>query len=129
MIPKILIPAAALNGLGAVAIGAASQHLLAGDPHRAELALTGVRYGLPHAAALLALGALAVPVAPLPRRLLSLAGASLALGVTLFAFSLYLLALGAPAEIAVATPIGGTLMILGWALLLAFGLTALGGAS
>lgn len=118
---RVWIVAAGLNGLAAVAVGAATQHLWAGDPHRVLLSETAVRYGLPHAAVLLALVALPIPQRRLARGLLALAGACLALGVTLFSGSLFALAAGAPETLAMATPVGGSLMILGWGLLLAFG--------
>ena len=118
--PWILV--SGLNGVAAVVVGALSQHLWAGDPHRLMLAETGVRYGLPHAAALLAMTALPMPPGRAARQLLSAAGLVLAPGVTLFSFSLYALAAGAPAFAARLTPIGGTLMILGWALVIAYAL-------
>src|SRR5581483_4916017 len=88
------IVAAGLNGLAAVAAGASVQHLGTDEAARA-LAETAVRYGLPHAAALLALGALPAPGRRLARGLLAAAGASLTLGTTLFAGTLYALAAGA----------------------------------
>jgi uncharacterized membrane protein YgdD (TMEM256/DUF423 family) len=112
--------AAGINGLGAITAGALAQHLWAGDLHRLMLAETGVRYGLPNAAALLALAVLAQLADKKPHRLLSAAGAALAFGTTLFSFSLYALAADAPEFIAALTPIGGSLMILGWALLIAY---------
>ena len=115
-----LIVAAGLNGLVAVTAGAAAQHLWVDEPARA-LADTAIRYGLPHAAALLALGALPRPARKLARGLLAVASGSLALGVTLFAGGLYALAAGAPAEVTYVVPAGGSLMILGWGLLLAYG--------
>jgi len=123
---RLWLLAAALNGFAAVAVGALTQHLWAGDPHRALLAEIAVRYGLPHAAALVALVAL-----PKPEKgalLLAAAGSSLALGVTLFAMSLYALAAGAPPWLAALTPLGGTLMILGWLLLIVYALIGRRGA-
>jgi uncharacterized membrane protein YgdD (TMEM256/DUF423 family) len=113
---------AGFNGVAAVIVGAMAQHLWAGDPHRLLLAETGVRYGLAHAAALLTLAALPAPSANVARMLLSGARASMAAGATLFSVSLYVLAAGAPEAIAALTPIGGTLMILGWALVMAYAL-------
>ena len=113
--------AAGLNGLAAVGMGAAAQHLWAEAAASAQLAETAVRYGLPHAVALLVLGALPVPARSLARGLLAAAGASLALGVTLFAGVLYALAAGAPPTLRGVVPAGGSLMILGWGLLLAYG--------
>ncbi|HEV3176548.1 MAG TPA: DUF423 domain-containing protein [Stellaceae bacterium] len=118
---RLWIVAAGLNGLAAVAVGAAVQHVWTDDTPRALLAETGVRYGLPHAAALLALGVLPIPTRKLARGLLAAAGSSLALGVTLFAGTLYILAAGALPELMLAVPVGGSLMILGWGLLLAYG--------
>ncbi len=121
------IVAAGLNGLAAVTAGAAAQHLWADDAAR-TLADTAVRYGLPHAAALAALAALPTPARKLARALLAVAGAALALGATLFAGSLYALAAGAPPVVTYVVPAGGSLMILGWGLLLAYGV-ALGRAA
>lgn len=114
------IVAAGLNGLAAVTAGAAAQHLW-GDAAGRALAETAVRYELPHAVALLVLGALPIPTRRLARGFLAGAGASLALGVTLFAGALYALAAGAPSAVTLAVPVGGSLMILGWGLLLAYG--------
>jgi uncharacterized membrane protein YgdD (TMEM256/DUF423 family) len=116
-----LIVAAGLNGLAAVTAGAVAQHLWGDTAGSAQLAETAVRYGLPHAVALLVLGALPVPSRKLARSLLAAAGASLALGVTLFAGALYALAAGAPPVVTFVVPVGGSLMILGWGLLLAYG--------
>jgi uncharacterized membrane protein YgdD (TMEM256/DUF423 family) len=117
---SILLAVAALNGLVAVAIGAASQHLWAGDPHAAMLAETGVRYGLPHAAVLAALAAIPPPASASARRFLGAAGASLALGATLFCGSLFALAASGSTAIGRLAPVGGSLMIFGWILLLGF---------
>ena len=110
---KLWIVAAGINGLAAVTAGAAAEHLWVDATARA-LADTAIRYGLPHAAALLALGALPVPARRLARGLLAIAGTVLALGVTLFAA-------GAPSVLTFIVPTGGSLMILGWGSLLAYG--------
>ena len=115
---RLWLLAAGLNGLAAVALGALARHLWGDDPHRVLVAETAVRYGLPHAAALIALVAL-----PKPERgalLFGAAGSSLALGVTLFAMSLYALAAGGGAWLSALVPLGGTLMILGWLLLVVY---------
>ena len=117
---RLWIVAAGINGLAAVTAGAAAQHLWVDDAARA-LADTAIRYGSPHAAALLALGALPVPVRRVACGLLAIAGTVLALGVTLFAGALYARAAGAPSVLTFVVPIGGSLMILGWGLLLAYG--------
>jgi len=117
---KILLFAAGINGLAATAIGAAAQHLWTGDPAARTLVETGVRYGLPHAAAMLAFAAFALPERGMARRLHGAAALSLAVGTTIFCGSLYALAAGAGAEFTRIAPVGGSLMILGWVLLLCF---------
>jgi uncharacterized membrane protein YgdD (TMEM256/DUF423 family) len=119
---KWLIVAAGLNGLAAVTAGAAAQHLWVDDAARG-LADMAVRYGLPHAAALLALGALPAAPRKLTRGLLAVGGTALALGVTLFSSALYALAGGAPPALTLVVPVGGSLMILGWGVLLAYGVS------
>jgi uncharacterized membrane protein YgdD (TMEM256/DUF423 family) len=102
--------------------GAAAQHLWVDEAARA-LADTAIRYGLPHAAALLALGALPMSTRKLARALFAFAGTALAFGVTLFAGALYALAAGAPPALTFVVPVGGSLMILGCGLLLAYGVS------
>ncbi len=115
MTERLWILLAGLSGAAAVTADAAARHVLAGDPHRLELAATGGRYGLVHAVALLALAALAGRAGPGGAgRWLALAGWCFALALILFPGSLYLLAAGAPPGVAWLTPIGGTLFILGW---------------
>ena len=108
-----LLPAlAALNGLLAVAVGAFGAHALQ-DAQAQEWIRTATIFQLPHAAAAIAL------VAWRPgHRLVALAAWAMVLGALLFGGSLQALALGAPRAIAMVAPIGGTILILGWALLL-----------
>ena len=106
---------AGLSGAAAAAAAAIARHLLAGDAYRLDLADTGGRFGLIHAVALLAVAALSRGAAAgAARRALLAAGWCFAAALLLFPGSLYLLAAGAPAGVAVLTPIGGTLFILGW---------------
>ncbi|MBS0295785.1 MAG: DUF423 domain-containing protein [Proteobacteria bacterium] len=97
----------AVNGLLAVGFGAFAAHGL-NDPAAKELIRTGAFYQLTHAAA----GAAAVNRS----RWSTLA---MQLGGLIFAGSLYALAFGAPRVLGLATPVGGILMIAGWAVLLA----------
>ena len=99
---------AALFGLTGVAAGAFAAHGPPGaDPRVLELVGTGASYSLWHALAMLAYAGLrGTSKAPL---------ALFAVGVALFSFSLYALALGAPRAVAYATPVGGLALILGWA--------------
>lgn len=114
---RLYIVIAALFGLTGVAAGALGAHgPPSADPRALELARTGSAYALWHALAILAYLGL--------RGRGGLAPGLFALGVALFSFSLYALALGAPRAVAYATPVGGMALILGW---LAFGVEALRG--
>jgi uncharacterized membrane protein YgdD (TMEM256/DUF423 family) len=105
---------AALAGAAAVIADAMAQHW-ADDPARAALAATGSRYALVHAAALLALVALLR---------FGAAGGWLvgacwcfALALPLFSGTLLLRAAGAGPWLTPLVPVGGTLFIAGWAVL------------
>jgi uncharacterized membrane protein YgdD (TMEM256/DUF423 family) len=103
--------AAALLALVAVAMDALAAHALTGaaEPRAAELVATGSRHQLAHALAILVAGALRPE--RLAARLAFLAGA------VLFPGALYGLALGLPRGLAAVAPLGGGLLLLGWALL------------
>lgn len=115
---RIYLVAAGVNGAMGVAVGAWAAHGLADrmPPEALEWIRTGVSYQLWHAAALLGLAALATRHAT---RLIALAGAGFGLGALLFAGSLYLYAWSAQTWLALATPLGGALMIVGWLAVLA----------
>lgn len=96
---------AALSAALAIAAGAFGTHRFTGKD--AEWLRTGGFYQLTHAIAVLALMRVAAPGA-----LWTLLG-----GATLFAATLYAMALGAPRWLGAVTPIGGVAMIAGWLLL------------
>ncbi len=93
---------AALSAALAVAAGAFGAHG-ASSPQAAEWLRTGGLYQLIHAVAALAIMGTA-------------RGASITLliGGAIFAVTLYAMALGAPKWLGAATPIGGSLLIIGW---------------
>lgn len=97
---------AAVAGLAAVGFAAAGAHLVA-DPEAAKRVATGAHVALPHAAAVLAIGE-RHPGAAL----------AMAAGALLFSFLLYGLGLGLPEGFTLAVPVGGTLMLAGWGLLI-----------
>jgi len=97
---------AALNGLLAVAVGAFGAHAMT-DPQAKAWVTTGAVYGLAHAAAALAV----ITRAPA-------AAWSMTFGALVFSDTLYLMAFGLPRWLGAVTPIGGVLMIVGWALLI-----------
>lgn len=93
---------AAVSAALAVAAGAFGAHAAAGE-QQAEWLRTGGMYQLVHAIAALAIMGHA-------------RGAAIALlvGAAIFALTLYAMALGAPRWLGAVTPIGGTLLIIGW---------------
>lgn len=103
---------AALSGFLAVAAGAFAAHGLA-DPTSKELMRTGSSYEAIHALAMLACAAL---VRGTPSRH-GLAPGLFLTGTLLFSGSLYALAFGAPRWAGAITPVGGLLLLGGWAAL------------
>lgn len=109
MASRFFLAVSGVSGAISVAVDAAAVHLLAGAP--AGLAATAARYGLIHAAALLAIALLS----DRDRLWLDIAGWLFVAGLVLFCGSLDLMAAGAPAGFAVTVPWGGSAFILGWA--------------
>ena len=107
--------AAALGGFLSVAAGAATAHLPAGE-RGAELLRTGALYGMVHAAALVAVTAIAQSSDRF-RLALTIAGWSFAAGMLLFSLSLFALALTEREWLSMITPFGGTGLLVGWAAL------------
>lgn len=109
---RIWLAIAGLGGAASVVAGALAAHL-ADDPRAAELLRTGALYGMVHAAALIAVMALAQGREP-RRGAAAVAGWSFAIGIVLFSFSLFALAGGGERWLGWLTPFGGALLILGW---------------
>ncbi len=97
---------AAVNGLLAVAVGAFGAHAIA-DPQAKAWIATGATYGLGHAAAAFAVMARSRGAAW-----------AMTLGALLFAGALYVLGVTGQRWLGMVAPVGGTLMIAGWAILL-----------
>jgi len=106
---------AGVGGMASVIAGAAAAHL-ADDPATARLLTNGALYGLVHAAALVAVIALAQG-RELRRGLAFVAGSCFALGIVLFSLAQFAHALTGIREFGWAVPFGGTAFILGWAAL------------
>ena len=104
-----------LAGLS-VAAGAFGAHGLDGriEPRLLDVFTTAARYQMTHALALLAV---AWGVTRWPHARLEHGGWLIAAGVIVFSGSLYLLALTGIRWLGAITPIGGVLMISGWAVL------------
>ena len=109
---RIWLMLAALNGLMAVGAGAFGAHAVS-DPVVKEWLRTGAQYQLVHAVAGLACYGLL-------RVMLTQAGIAawlFGLGGLIFGLSLYLMALTGARALGAVTPIGGVLMLAGWAVL------------
>ena len=110
---RIWLALAALNGLMAVAAGAFGAHAVS-DPQAKEWLRTGAQYQLAHAVAGLACyGLLRLSIGPA-----SWAGWMFGFGALIFGGSLYLMALTGARMLGAVTPIGGVLLLAGWALLI-----------
>lgn len=112
---RLWLAIAGLMGIASVVSGAIATHL-ATDARAGELLRTGAVYGMVHAALLIAVIALAQGREP-RRGAAVFAGWSFALGVVLFSGSLFALAAGGPLWFGWIAPVGGALLILGWAAL------------
>jgi uncharacterized membrane protein YgdD (TMEM256/DUF423 family) len=93
---------AAISAALAVAAGAFGAHGAAG-PQEADWLRTGGLYQLVHAVAALAIMGFARGPAIM-----------LLVGAAIFSLTLYAMALGGPRWLGAVTPIGGTLLIIGW---------------
>ncbi len=125
---RLWISAAAVNGFLAVALGAYAAHSLRG---RVEAELVGwvevgADYGLAHALALLGVGLLAGRAGP-PPWTLRLTGWGFLAGSVLFSGVLYVMGVTGLRALGPIVPVGGVLLMAGWAALFAYGL-GLGGA-
>lgn len=100
---------AVLGALG-VAAGAFGAHSLELAAQQQQWWSTAVEYQMYHALALLACGGLGQRCA----RRAALPAWSLFVGTLVFSGTLYAMALGAPRWLGAVTPVGGTLLIVGW---------------
>ena len=119
---RLWICAAAVNGLLAVGLGALAAHGLRGrvDPERLAWIETGSDYGMAHGLALIGV-ALLVGRAPVPSRALTLAGWGFLAGTVLFSGALYVMGLTGMRALGAVVPVGGILLLGGWAALLVYG--------
>ncbi len=110
---------AALSGFFCIAFGAFAAHGLEKNLTPKALAWieTGLKYQFFHTVALMVLGTLQLYLKADTDRVINWIGSTWSLGIVLFSGSLYALALGAAKSVAWLTPIGGTLFLMGWAML------------
>jgi uncharacterized membrane protein YgdD (TMEM256/DUF423 family) len=114
-VTRVWLAIAGLAGLASVLAGALAVHAVA-EPRAVELLRTGALYGMVHAAALVAVIALAQGREP-RRGPATVAGWSFSLGIVLFSGSLFALAAGAARWLGWVAPFGGAALMLGWAAL------------
>ncbi len=116
---RIWLAIAGIYGFLAVAAGAFGAHGLKGrfGTQETELFTTAVRYQMWHALALLAVAWLASRGGDTVPGAVTLAGAGFAAGVLLFSGSLYVMAFTDIRALAPVTPVGGGLLLAGWAAL------------
>lgn len=119
-----IIVAGALLGVAGVILGAWGAHGLAESLTAAQLSSwsTAVQYQQVHVLAVLVC-AVWQRLSPRPIRFLPSAVYAWLGGTILFSGSIYALTLGGPSWLGPITPLGGLLMIMGWGLLIAAGLT------
>ena len=130
---------AALSGFFCVALGAFAAHGLTKilEPKALAWIDTGLKYQMFHTLALLAVSLLQIPFSSVEKSSLSstalypsvLYPIALAFvsycwvgGILLFSGSLYALAFGASKVVAWITPVGGTLFLIGWGILIHYSL-------
>ena len=109
---RLLMALAALSGLMAVAFGAFGAHGVS-DPQAKAWLQTGAHYQIVHALAAFA----AIMVWRIGAGAGLAAGWLFLAGGFVFAVTLYLMGLGGPRWLGAVTPVGGALMIAGWAVL------------
>ncbi|MHA1152606.1 MAG: DUF423 domain-containing protein [Alphaproteobacteria bacterium] len=119
---RLWICAAAVNGLLGVALGAHATHSLRGrvDPERISWVEVGADYGLVHALALLGVALLLGRTTPPPRSL-RLAGWGFLAGSVLFSGTLYIMGMTGLSALGAVVPVGGVLLLGGWAALFVHG--------
>lgn len=114
---KSFLVTGSILGVTAVILGAFGAHALKAilDAEAIQSYQTGVRYQMFHALLLLIVGAIGNK---LPKRTQKTVYYLITIGVLFFSVSIYLLTILDLTSIALLTPLGGSLMIIGWIFLL-----------
>ena len=121
MTDKFFIQAGALLGALAVALGAFGAHALKAmleSSNRVDTFETAVKYQFYHAIGLVLIGLLFQNCAVNAERFSHWSGYAFLIGVVIFSGSLYTICFTGIRAFGAVAPIGGTLMIVGWVLLL-----------
>jgi uncharacterized membrane protein YgdD (TMEM256/DUF423 family) len=114
---KSVITVASISGLLAVIVGAFGAHILKGiiSPEMLDSYKTGVQYQFYHTFALLYVGIL---MNFKQTKALKWSGYLFMTGILLFSGSLYAMAISGVKALGLITPLGGTIWILAWILLI-----------
>lgn len=117
---RFSIVAGAVAGFLAVVLGAYAAHGLPGamTPQAEAWIDTGLRYHGIHAVALLAVGLL-----PRPNLWSRVAAWAFLLGMVVFSGLLYAMAFTSLSDLGAMVPVGGLLLLLGWAALIGYAVT------
>lgn len=117
---RTFLTLSAINGFVAIALGAFAAHGLSGrlSPKMLQVFETGAEYQMTQGLALLGV---AILTNQWPQsRALKISGWAFVLGLILFPFSLYLLALTGLGWLGAITPLGGLGFLVGWVALAVF---------
>ncbi len=119
---RLWVCAAAVNGFLAVALGAHATHSLRGRVEGERIAWieTGADYGMAHGLALIGVALLVARLTTVPRSL-KLAGWGFLFGTVLFSGALYVMGMTGWRAVGAVTPVGGVLLLGGWAALFVHG--------
>ncbi len=119
---RLWVCAAAVNGFLAVALGAHATHSLRGRVEAERIAWieTGADYGMAHGLALIGVALLVARLTAVPRSL-KLAGWGFLFGTVLFSGALYVMGMTGWRALGAVTPVGGVLLLGGWAALFVHG--------
>lgn len=120
---RVWLATGAVLGGAAVGLGAYAHHGLGGEDYLVDGFKTGVTYQMWHALALLAVGVLCGFEAFRESRFLFAAGGLFTLGVVLFSGSLYWFGMTGGVPVHGAAPLGGLLLMAGWACVFLGGVT------
>lgn len=120
---RAILALAGLDGLMAVAAGAFGAHGVH-DPMVQSLLRTGAQYQATHAVAALAVLALPQVAPQTAPGLAAWAGWLFTIGALVFGGSLYALAFSGVTVLGAITPLGGLMLMAGWAVLIWAGLKA-----
>lgn len=114
---RLFIMLGTLFAAASVGLGAFGAHILRGNlsDYHFDIFHTGVEYQMSHALGLILVGIILTRIAH--SKLIVASGWFLLIGIFLFSFSLYTIALTGYSKLGMITPFGGFAFVIGWLLL------------